>query len=121
MKKLLFFLSFLFFFTSINLMANKTSVEIKAPAEIKKGTEITVIIEVFHVGNSKTHHTDWVILKINGKESMKWKYDKTSLPPEENFTLEFKYVVNEDITIEVQGNCNLHGSAGIKTATIKAI
>ncbi|MBS1233531.1 MAG: hypothetical protein H6R34_95, partial [Bacteroidetes bacterium] len=31
-----------------------------------------------------------------------------------------KYVVTDDITIEAQGNCNLHGSAGSKSATIKA-
>jgi hypothetical protein len=49
-------------------MANKNQREIKAPAEIKKGTEVTLVINVFHKGNSKTHHTDWVFLKINGKE-----------------------------------------------------
>jgi desulfoferrodoxin (superoxide reductase-like protein) len=121
MKKLLFLLPVLLFFTSASLSANKTSVEIKAPSEIKKGTEVTLVVNVFHQGNSKTHHTDWVVLKINGKEVKNWQYDKTNLPPDGNFVLEYKYVVTEDLTIEAQGHCNIHGSAGIKKATVKVI
>jgi desulfoferrodoxin (superoxide reductase-like protein) len=120
MKKLLFLLPVLFFFTSANILANKTSVEIKAPSEIKKGTEVTLVINVSHIGNSKGHHTDWVYLKINGEEVKRWQYDKTNLPPSGNFTLEFKYTVNKDLNIEAEGHCNLHGSAGVKKATIIA-
>ena len=101
-------------------MANKTSVEIKAPAEVKAGTEVTITINVMHSANSKGHHTDWVYLKINGKEVKRWTYDKTSLPPDSNFTLEFKYVATENLTIEAQGHCNMHGSAGVKSAVIKS-
>jgi desulfoferrodoxin (superoxide reductase-like protein) len=119
MKKLFLLLPILFFFTSASLLANKTSVEVKAPSEIKKGVEVTIIINVFHKGNSNGHHTDWVSLKINGKEVKKWEYAKDNLPPNENFTLEFKYVVNEESVIEAAGHCNIHGSAGIKKATIK--
>jgi len=120
MKKLFFLICTFLFFASAGLMANKTSVEIKAPAEIKKGTEVTLVINVFHNGNSKTHHTNWVFLKINGKEVKRWEYSSENLPAGGDFTLEFKYVVTDDITIEAQGNCNLHGSAGSKSATIKA-
>ena len=119
MKKLLFLLPALLFFTSASLLANKTSVEVKAPAEIKKGTEVTLVISVIHKGNSKSHHTDWVVLNINGKEVKKWEYDKNNLPVHENFLIEYKYVVTEDITIEAEGHCNIHGSAGINKATVK--
>ncbi len=121
MKKLVFFLTGLFFFSTAGLLANKTSVEVKAPAEIKKGTEVTLVISVFHKGNSKTHHSDWVVLKVNGKEIKKWQYDKNNLPPGGDFVLEFKYTVTEDITVEVQGNCNLHGSTGVAKTTVKVI
>jgi len=119
MKKLFFLLPALLFFTSASLLANKTSVEVKAPAEIKKGTEVTLVLSVLHKGNSKSHHTDWVILNINGKEVKKWPYDKDSLPPGGDFILEYKYVVTESLTVEAQGHCNLHGSAGISKTTVK--
>jgi len=121
MKKLFFLICTLFLFISAGLLANKTSVEIKAPAEIKKGTEVTLVISVFHKGNSNAHHTDWVLIKINGKEVKRWEYGKENLPAGGDFTLELKYVVNEDLSVETEGHCNLHGSAGSKSATIKAI
>ncbi len=119
MKKLIFLIPVLFFFASLNLMANKTSVEIKAPATIKKGQEVTFVINVTHKGNSKGHHTDWVTLKLNGKEIKRWDYPKDSLPAAENFTLEYKMVAAEDGTLEAQGHCNLHGSAGAKSVALK--
>jgi desulfoferrodoxin (superoxide reductase-like protein) len=121
MNKIFFLIPFLFFFASAGLLANKTSVEIKAPAEVKKGNEVILVINVFHIGNSQAHHTDWVYLKINGKEVKRWQYDKDNLPPDGNFTVEFKTVVTKNLSIEAEGHCNLHGSAGIKSAKIKAI
>lgn len=121
MKKIYFLIPVLFFFTCTGLLANKTSVEIKAPAEIKKGTEVTLVVNVMHMGNSKAHHTDWVYLKINGKEVKRWEFSKENLPAGGNFTLEFKYVVTEDLTVEAEGHCNIHGSNGIKSTTIKTI
>src|SRR4030042_3722080 len=104
MKKICFLIPVLMFFTLCGLMANKTSVEIKAPAEIKKGTEITLVVNVSHKGNSTAHHTDWVYLKINGKEVKRWQYDKKNLPAGGDFTLEFKIVATEDLTIEAEGH-----------------
>jgi desulfoferrodoxin (superoxide reductase-like protein) len=121
MKKFLLFLSVLLFISAMKLVANKTSVEIKAPAEVKNGSEVTLVINVMHKGNSKSHFTDWVVLKINGKEVQRWKYDKNTLPAGENFTLEYKFMASENITVECQGHCNLHGSTGTKNATIKVI
>jgi desulfoferrodoxin (superoxide reductase-like protein) len=121
MKKLLFLSAVLFFFASTSLLANKTRVEVKAASEVKTGSEVTLVINVFHMGNSTSHHTDWVYLKINGKEVKRWQFDKDNLPPDGNFTLEFKYLVTKDLTIESEGHCNLHGSAGINKVTIKAV
>jgi len=119
MKKLAISLIGLFCLFLSGALANKTSVEINAPAEVKKGTEITITVNVIHKGNSKSHHTEWVYLKINGKEVKRWTYTKDSLPSDENFTLEFKYMATEPLTIEVEGNCNIHGTAGLKTTVIK--
>jgi desulfoferrodoxin (superoxide reductase-like protein) len=120
MKKLLLLLPAILFFTSVELMANKTSVEIKAPAEFKTGMDLTLVINVMHKGNSKMHHTEWVWLKINGQEVKRWEYGKENLPPDGNFTLEYKVTVTGDLNIEAQGNCNIHGSAGVQSAKIKA-
>lgn len=99
--------------------ANKTTVTIKVPAEVKAGTEVTIVIDVVHKGNSKAHYTDWVYLKINGKEVQRWEYNKTKLPLTENFSIEYKVVANETLNIEAEGHCNIHGSTGKKTAVIK--
>ncbi len=120
MKKLLFLLPVIFFFSSIGVLANKTSVEISAPTEFKKGAELTLKINVIHNGNSKMHHTDWVSLKINGQEVKRWEYGKENLPTDGNFTLEYKVTVTDDLNIEAQGHCSLHGSAGVKSAKVKA-
>jgi len=99
--------------------ANKTSVEVKAPAEVKAGTEITIVIDVMHKGNSKSHHTDWIYLKINGKEVQRWQYGKEKLPLTENFSIEYKLVANEALTIEAEGHCNIHGTTGKKSTVVK--
>jgi desulfoferrodoxin (superoxide reductase-like protein) len=120
MKNKLFVLLSLLFFTLGSASANKTSVEVKAPAEVKKGTEVTILIQVSHSSNSKGHYTDWVVLRINGKEVKRWSFNKSNLPPDSVFTLEYKMVAEEDLTIETEGHCNLHGSKGISKTTVKA-
>ena len=97
---------------SFNGWANKTSVEIIAPEKATKGSEITIIIEVDHFGNSKAHFTDWVIVKINGEEYKKWEYDKNNLPQDSSFTLEFTITAQENMEITAEGHCNKHGSKG---------
>jgi len=119
MRKLILMTTVLFLFSGLNLMANKTSVDVKGPATVKKGSEVTITINVTHKGNSKMHHTDWVTLKLNGKEVKKWEYTREILPATENFKLEYKMTVTEETTVEIQGNCNMHGSAGPKTLVIK--
>lgn len=110
MKKLYAAIAFLL--VASVALANKTSVQIDAPEKVKKGKEVTVIIKVFHKGNSKMHHTNWVTLALDGKVVQRWEYSKHALPKSENFTLEYKFVPKENTSVTVQGNCNLHGSQG---------
>lgn len=119
MKKILVSFIALFCLSTLSIMANKTSVEIKVPETWKAGTEVTITVIVTHSGNSKAHHTDWVYLKINGKEVQRWVYTRDALPLTENFTVEYKFVPTESFTIEAEGHCSLHGTAGEKSASVK--
>ncbi|MBN1790928.1 MAG: hypothetical protein JW830_10555 [Bacteroidales bacterium] len=119
MKKAALVLLVLFGLGLTGVWANKTKVEIKAPAEVKAGTEVTITLNVIHKGNSRAHHTDWVYLTVNGKEVKRWEYDKSALPSGENFTVEFKLTAGEELVIKAEGNCNLHGSAGSANFTVK--
>ena len=110
-----------FLFLSLGSFANKTSVKIIAPETAEAGTEITVKIEVTHIGNTKAHFTNWVIVKVNGEVYKKWGYTKDSLPETQDFTLEFKIVAKTDLEIIAEGNCNKHGSKGEDSATIKVL
>jgi desulfoferrodoxin (superoxide reductase-like protein) len=100
------------------LFANKTSVEIRAPQEVNKGAEVTVTIEVSHNGNNILHYTNWVYVKINGKEYKRWEFSPFNRPVDEKFSVSFNIIVNEPLKIEAQGNCNIHGSLGKKTVEI---
>lgn len=104
---------------SSGVFANKTSVTVVAPEKVKKGTEVTVKIEVKHIGNTSGHYTDWVWLKVNGEEVKRWEYSKNHLPESQNFTLEFKVTAETDLEIIAEGNCNKHGSKGTDKVTIK--
>lgn len=103
---------FVFLLFSFSAFANKTSVKIIAPEKAKKGTEITIKIEVSHIGNTKGHYTDWVWVKVNGEEYKKWEYTSGDLPESQNFTLEFKIKAEKNLEIIAEGNCNKHGSKG---------
>ncbi len=111
-------IAILYFTLTPLLFANKTSVDIRAPKEVNKGTEVTVTIEVLHNGNNIMHYTSWVYVKINGKEYKRWEYSSFNRPADEKFSLSFKIIVNEPLKIEAQGNCNIHGSHGKKTIEI---
>ncbi len=118
MKKAALILLVLFGLGLTGVWANKTKVEIKAPAEVKAGTEVTITLNVIHKGNSKGHHTDWVYLKVNGKEVKRWEYNKNALPSGEVFTVEYKMPAGEQLNLEAEGHCNLHGTAGSAKAAI---
>jgi desulfoferrodoxin (superoxide reductase-like protein) len=117
----MFITAMIIMFSSAATFANKTSVTIDAPKTAKKGSEISITLNVNHMGNTSFHFTDWVVLKINSIEVKKWSYTSSSLPPSENFTLTFKFIVTEDLIIQAEGNCNMHGSAGWATANVKVV
>ncbi|MCD4833073.1 MAG: hypothetical protein K8R31_04695 [Bacteroidales bacterium] len=109
---------FIFLLFSVSAFANKTTVKVVAPEKAEKGTEITIKIEVTHMGNTKGHYTDWVLVKVNGEEYKKWEYSKENLPETQNFTLEFKIKAESNLEIVVEGNCNKHGSKGEDKVTV---
>jgi desulfoferrodoxin (superoxide reductase-like protein) len=106
---------------SFVVFANQTSVAIVAPETAKKGTEVTITINVSHSSNNRFHYTNWVWVKADGKEIGRWEYSSDKLPENENFSLEVKVKITADTVIEAQGNCNRHGSAGVQSLTIKAV
>ena len=119
MKKYLLLPLVMLMIGSASVLANKTSVKVSvSDSTVAKGTEVTITINVTHVGNSNAHHTEWVYLKVNGKEVKRWEYGRNNLPANQNFTVEYKIKATENMSIEVEGNCNLHGTAGPATLKI---
>jgi desulfoferrodoxin (superoxide reductase-like protein) len=109
---------FVFLVVTGSSFANKTSVTITAPEKAKKGTEITIKINVNHSTNTSGHHTDWVWVKVNGKEYQKWEYTKNNLPESNDFILEIKIKAEEKMEITAEGHCNRHGSTGEQKVTV---
>jgi len=99
--------------------AGKSSVTIEAPATAQKGSEIIVKINVVHDGNSVAHYTQWVSLKVNGKEIERWEYGAFKRPESDKFTKEVKITGNEPMEIVAEASCNLHGSAGPAKAKVE--
>jgi desulfoferrodoxin (superoxide reductase-like protein) len=123
MKKIIRLIMFLFpvYFLSLGIaFASKSSVSLTVPESVSKGTEITIKVNVTHSGNNMFHYTNWVFVKVNGKEVARWDFSSSKTPESENFTREIKYTVNESAQIEAEANCNIHGSTGIAKASIAA-
>jgi desulfoferrodoxin (superoxide reductase-like protein) len=105
---------------AVPLFANKTSVTIDAPDNALRGGVITIKITATHDGNSFFHYTNWVYIKVNGKEIARWDFSSSKRPENGVFTKEATYVIfNGPVVIEAEGNCNIHGSAGIATKEVK--
>ncbi len=104
----------------LSLLANKTSVKVVAPDTAVAGETVKITIDVKHKGNSARHFTDWVYVKINGEEVKRWEFSRTDLPESQEFQLEYEFVAESTVQIEIKGNCNLHGSSGkvMKTITV---
>ncbi len=92
--------------------ADKTAVTIEAPDQAAKGTEVVVRLHVTHSANSFFHYTNWVQVKVNGKDAALWEYSMGNRPEGAVFTKEVKLMVNEPLDIVAEANCNMHGSAG---------
>jgi len=93
--------------------ADKSSVRIEAPTQAPIGATIPITLHVSHSGNNFVHHTDWVVVKINGEEAKRWEFGMFSTPDNENFTLTMTHAMTGPIEIEAEASCNIHGSAGI--------
>ena len=105
------FLAILFFQVSPTL-ANRSAASIEGPASVAKGTEVTLRVTVSHSANSPSHHTEWLKVVVNKKETARWDYTKDKLPEAAEFTKEIKIKVMEDTEVIAEASCNNHGSRG---------
>ena len=92
--------------------ANKSSVAISAPEAATKGSEVLVKLTITHSANSFFHYTNWVTLKVNGREFSRWDFTSGNRPEAAVFSREVKIPVNEPMELIAEANCNMHGSAG---------
>jgi desulfoferrodoxin (superoxide reductase-like protein) len=92
--------------------ANKSSVTISAPETTGRGSEVLVKLSITHSANNFFHYTNWVTLKVNGKEYSRWDFSSGNRPEAADFTREVKIKVNDPIELIAEANCNMHGSAG---------
>ena len=92
--------------------ANKASVAISAPETAANGSEVLVKLNITHSANNFFHYTNWVTLKVNGKEFSRWDFSSGNRPEAAEFTREVKITVNEPIELIAEANCNMHGSTG---------
>ncbi|MBI4495553.1 MAG: hypothetical protein HY697_01325 [Deltaproteobacteria bacterium] len=92
--------------------ANKPLVTIQIPERAAKGSEITVRLTVEHLRNNPDHHTEWLYLKVNGKEMARWDFTGNKLPPGATFTEQVKYRVGDQNALLAEASCNIHGSRG---------
>jgi desulfoferrodoxin (superoxide reductase-like protein) len=106
------FLFFAFLLTAQTSFADKSSVAISAPETAAKGSEVLVKLTITHSANSFFHYTNWVTLKVNGKEFSRWDFSSGKRPEGAVFSREVKIPVNEPIELVAEANCNMHGSAG---------
>jgi desulfoferrodoxin (superoxide reductase-like protein) len=112
------FLFSVFLLTAQTSYANKASVTISAPETAAKGSEVLVRLTITHNANSFAHYTNWVWLKVNGKEFSRWDFSWDNRPEAAVFSREVKILVNEPIELIAEANCNRHGSAGPATSKI---
>ena len=117
--------AFIFCISSGSAFANQSSVSLEAPNAVERGTEITIKIHVTHNSNNFFHYTKWVSIKVNDEEIARWDYGKHKYkrPKAKNFTKEIKFIVTDDIIIEAEASCNIHGSKkkAIKMVFIKSL
>jgi desulfoferrodoxin (superoxide reductase-like protein) len=93
-------------------LADKSAVTIEAPDQAARGAEVVVKLQVTHSANSFFHYTNWLQVKVNGKDTAFWEYSMGNRPEGAKFTKEVKLTVNEPLEILAEANCNMHGSAG---------
>lgn len=99
-------------------LADQTAVRIEAPSSALPGSQITITVHVTHSGNDFFHFTEWVWLKANDTEIGRWEFQSNARPENETFVRQLSYRIEGPVTLTAQGNCNVHGSAGIARADV---
>ncbi len=98
---------------SVNIaLGNQPTVTIEAPAEVPKGSEITIRITIDHSANDPIHHVKWVQVLVNYQVVVWREYSLFNLPEDYTFKFEIRYTVNEDTEVRAEAGCNFHGSRG---------
>jgi desulfoferrodoxin (superoxide reductase-like protein) len=92
--------------------ANKSTVDISAPAIAEKGSEVTITIHVVHKGNNFMHYTRSAQIIAGGQEIGRWEFAAFRRPENENFSREVKLVLQDTMEITAEAVCNVHGSGG---------
>ena len=109
---------FLFIFLGLGSISantafgNQPTLTIEAPAEVPKGSEITIRITIDHSANNPIHHVKWVQVLVNYQVVVWREYSLFNLPEDYTFRIEIKHTVNEDTEIRAEAGCNFHGSRG---------
>lgn len=106
------FLFFMILLAAQTGFADQSSVAISAPETAAKGSEVTVKLTITHSANNFFHYTNWVYLKVNGKEFSRWDFSSGNRPEAAVFSREVKIPVNGPIELMAEANCNMHGSKG---------
>lgn len=110
-----------FFLGTPAVFADESVVEIEAPTDAPSGEEIDIILHVSHDGNNFIHHTNRVVLRINGEMVKEWEYGTFSKPEAADFSISFSYPLKKNLEIEAEAFCNLHGSenTAVKTLSVE--
>jgi desulfoferrodoxin (superoxide reductase-like protein) len=114
-KKIVLF-SIIFFITffgvSNSVHADQASVTIEVPEETALGSEITIRLTVNHSGNNVFHYVQWVKVMANDKLIGRWNFSASNRPEGVPFTREIKYPATQNLEINAEAYCNIHGSKG---------
>lgn len=102
-------------------LADKASATIKGPASASKGQEVALEVTFIHNSNSSGHFVEWAKVMVNGKEVARWDFSPVNLPEGPTFTRQVKVLVEGDLEISAQANCNRHGSKGPVVMKLKAV
>ncbi|MBI4765055.1 MAG: hypothetical protein HY787_10670 [Deltaproteobacteria bacterium] len=74
------FLFIVFLLAAQTVYADQSSVAISAPETASKGSEVPVKLTITHSANNFFHYTNWVTLKVNGKEFSRWDFSSAIGP-----------------------------------------
>ena len=92
--------------------ANKSSAAIETPVPVGASGKAVLKITVSHSGNNFLHHTDWVRVRVDGREIARWDFSWRNLPESAVFTREVTVDAVGAISVEAEADCNIHGSKG---------